>query len=79
MTSTKQVDGDSRQGRTLKALVGCAAVALLCACGGGSDGPTTPGMATLQKDREQAALARAHALNADAMGKIKAERASGQR
>ena len=68
-----------RRGGAVKASLAAVAVALLGACGGGSDGPTTPGMSPLQAKKEEAALARAKALNADAMSKITAERAAGQR
>lgn len=56
--------------------VAALAAALLAACGGGLDGPTTPGMSAIQKDKEEAALRRAHTVNADAMKTIQAESAA---
>jgi hypothetical protein len=79
MNRTMKSISGRRQAQALKGAVAAVAVALLGACGGGSDGPTTPGMMPLQGEKEQAALARAKALNADAMSKIVAERAAGQR
>lgn len=62
---------------TLWALAGLLAAALSSACGGGEDAAFQE--ASTQQKKESAALARAHALNADAMGRIKAERVAGQR
>jgi hypothetical protein len=62
-------------------VLGVAAALLLAACGGGEGGSLDPVAApppppASELARQQAALAKAHALNADAMGQVKAERAA---
>jgi hypothetical protein len=60
-------------GRTWMAALTLAATAALGACGAGEEAVTQE--LSVQQQREAAALQRAHQLNADAMGKIKNERA----
>ena len=74
---TSQSNHGIQRGRALKTVVVFAIAALISACGGGEDAVFQE--LSAQQQREAAALKRAHALNADAMGKIKAERAAGQR
>ncbi len=77
MNMTRQAQPGKRWG--LMTLGALAVSAMLAACGGASDSSTTvAGPTALQAQKEQAALARAKAMNADAMGKITAERAGGQ-
>jgi hypothetical protein len=63
----------SAAGRTLIAALALAATATLGACGAGEEAVSQE--LSVQQQREAAALQRAHQLNADAMGKIKNERA----
>ena len=60
----------------LKSIVGVAVVALLFGCGGGSAEDAVSQELSAQQGKEAAALQRAHQLNADAMTKIKGERAA---
>ena len=75
--STQQTNRSAHAGRALQVLAAIATAAVLGACGGGDDAVSHE--ISVQHQKEAAALAKAHALNADAMGKIKAERAAGQR
>jgi hypothetical protein len=63
----------SAAGRTLIAALALAVTAALGACGAGEEAVSQE--LSVQQQREAAALQRAHQLNADAMGKIKNERA----
>jgi hypothetical protein len=57
----------------LKAWLVVASVVSLSACGGGADEAVSQDIAA-QHQKQAAALSRAHAINADAVSKIKAER-----
>ena len=61
--------------RSMMMIVGLAAVALLFGCGGGSAEDAVSQELSAQQHQEAAALQRAHQLNANAMSKIKGERA----
>jgi len=50
---------------------------LLVGCGGGGGGLVAPDEATAMSVRDQAALNRATQLNADALSRVKGERATG--
>lgn len=74
--SAKQTIQRNGRPSALAACTGIAIAAMLCACGGGEDAVMKE--LSAQQQKESAALARAHQLNAEAMSKITAERSAGQ-
>ena len=62
--------------RAVQSLVALAAVALLFGCGGGNAEDAVSQELSAEQSKESAALERARQLNANAMSKIKGERAA---
>lgn len=63
-------------GRRVVSLLGAALCAgLLAACGGADTGPDLSDAQAMQRARETAALERARAANAEAIGRVRGERA----